>query len=76
MTGSSRRVARQDSASSLQRQTVSKAAKEEKVVHENSGEQLPAGMSQLIHDFNRMKIKINHLMGRQKDQDEKVISLE
>jgi hypothetical protein len=42
---------------------------------ENS-ETLPAGLSQLMHDFNRMKIKMNHLMGRQKDHDSQMAHME
>ena len=33
-------------------------------------------MAQFIHDFNRMKIKINNLLTKQKESDEKIKSLE
>ena len=33
-------------------------------------------MAQFIHDFNRMKIKINNLLTKQKESDEKIKGLE
>ena len=33
-------------------------------------------MAQFIHDFNRMKMKINNLLTKQKESDEKIKGLE
>ena len=35
-----------------------------------------SGLAQFMHDFNRMKIKINNLLSKQKDSDEKIGALE
>ena len=35
-----------------------------------------SGMVQFMHDFNRMKLKINNLLTKQKESDEKISSLE
>ena len=35
-----------------------------------------SGLAQFMHDFNRMKIKINNLLTKQRESEEKIGSLE
>ena len=35
-----------------------------------------SGLAQFMHDFNRMKIKINNLLTKQRESEEKISSLE